>query len=75
MLKWILLVEGEEAGHAAANVAWYFFKGSIGNKWYTRLYSTNTSQHLALVSTAHATVFGGLDYSCSIIHEVMRSEA
>lgn len=26
--------EGEEAGQAAANVAWYFFKGSIGNKWY-----------------------------------------
>lgn len=25
---------GEEAGHAAANVAWYFCKGSIGNKRY-----------------------------------------
>ncbi|KAF1390919.1 hypothetical protein PFLUV_G00063110 [Perca fluviatilis] len=26
---WILLVEGEEAGQAAANVAWYFFKASV----------------------------------------------
>lgn len=31
---WILLVEGEEAGQAVAIVAWYFFKGSIGIKWY-----------------------------------------
>ncbi|RVE70266.1 hypothetical protein OJAV_G00062380 [Oryzias javanicus] len=31
---WILLMEGEEAGQAAANLAWYFCKGSIGIKWY-----------------------------------------
>lgn len=36
---------GDEAGHAAA--AWYFFKGSIGNKWYMELlYFTNIVQHL-----------------------------
>lgn len=35
MLKWILQLEVEEAGQAAANVAWYFCKGSIGNQWYT----------------------------------------
>lgn len=34
-IMWILLVEGEEAGQADATVAWYFVKGSIGNKWYT----------------------------------------
>lgn len=45
MLKWILLVEGEEAGQAAANVAWYFCKGSIGKNgicdyFYSAAYSS-----------------------------------
>lgn len=61
MLKWILLVEGEETGQAAANAAWYFFKGSIGNKWYTVItfyqYST-TPVAVDLVSVAHPAFLG-----------------
>ncbi|KAG7520666.1 hypothetical protein JOB18_033705 [Solea senegalensis] len=52
---WILLVEGEEAGQAAANVAWYFFKGSIGIKRYKWLLFHQNSTPVAVVVFA---VFG-----------------